>query len=284
MATPKKEVAVRLTATELAAQQEKIAALMERQQKMEASVQQSAPRYTVKAGRLMFNGEEVPNSEIVCSIVWNIFENVRYDTEFDPDNPAAPDCWAKGDDDKNMIPHDIVIAAGNNKAETCKQCPYDAYGSADRGKGKGCQNRRNLVTMVTGTLVNGKYKPFTEAELEASELIIFSVPPTSFKAINLYVKTVGSVTGKPIPLVNTRIKVAPSDNQYEVKFSLESEIQDKFFTTILKKIDLAEEIIMAPYPLPEVRPVNTKSKTGGSSRSKSTAAKPTATKKTNSRY
>lgn len=268
------QVAKKTTGTGVAKWADKINAALERQDKMEASIQ-TLQRYQIKTGHLYINDKPVPNSEIVVSIAWNLFENVRYDHDYDPQSPEPPSCWARGDDDKTMVPHEIVVAAGINKADTCAQCQYSAFGSADRGNGKGCQNRRSLATIATGTLVNGKFKPFTEAELEKSEIILLSVPPTSFKAISAYLKTAKAVTQKPPFLLNTRIKTEPnSDTIYSMIFDLESEIPEKLYDPIMNRLDMAEEALNTPFALPSV---DTKPKSKTASRGAS-AAKPAATK------
>ena len=273
MAT-QQEVVKKTTGTGMAKWQDRIAQDMDRQDKMEASIQ-TLQRYQIKTGNLSLNDKLIPGSEIVVSIAWNLFENVRYDHDYDPSNPEPPNCWARGDDDKAMTPHEIIVAAGFAKAETCAQCQYSAFGSAERGAGKGCQNRRALATIATGTLINGKFKPFTEAELEKSDIILLSVPPTSFKAISAYLKTAKAITHKPPYLLNTRIKTEPnSDTIYQMTFELESEIPEKLLDPIMNKLDLAEEALNTPYALP----VEHVEKPKGGGRRGSTATKTAATK------
>jgi hypothetical protein len=86
---------------------------------------------------------------------------------FDPDNPAAPDCWS----DNGVAPS--VNAASPQSAE-CGTCPKAAWGSAtSKVTGKGipaCKSYKKIAILIPG----------------GDEVYLLSVPPNSLRAVQAY--------------------------------------------------------------------------------------------------
>lgn len=77
--------------------------------------------------------------------------NIYYDSEYDPDNKAPPACFAVAVADKNVdatiVSHETSPNRQGGKDFKCLGCEMNAYGTAERGKGKACANKRNLAVV-----------------------------------------------------------------------------------------------------------------------------------------
>jgi len=140
--------------------------------------------FSIRAGVLSFGGMPIPGNQMGVVILDWIYENIYYEGEFDSENPSPPTCFAFGRDGTTMVPHENVVEAGQAQHETCKGCPHDEWGSAERGRGKACRNLRRLAIIPGGTIdVNsGRFEPFTDpAQFEAGAVGYLKIPPTSGK-------------------------------------------------------------------------------------------------------
>jgi len=86
--------------------------------------------------------------------------------------------WESGkeDGDENVPPNCSSVDGINgigNPGSACALCPMNAWGSADKGKGKACKNMRHLYL-----LRNGDFLP-----------TLISLPPTSLKPYNDFVSS-----------------------------------------------------------------------------------------------
>lgn len=125
---------------------------------------------------------------VECVILDFISVNSYYDRPYDADEIIPPACFAIGANPKLMEP------SGNSpdaQSKDCASCPMNQFGSAPNGKGKACRNSR-LVAVT----------PAASLELEADEpapVYILSVPPTSLKSFDGYVRDL-ALKHKTIPL------------------------------------------------------------------------------------
>lgn len=106
-----------------------------------------------KGNQISFNGQRLPGDQACVVIVDDVFENAYYDTEYDPDRPAAPTCYAFGKETPQMGPHPSMqadLTYFKPQASTCKGCPWDEFGSALRGAGKRCKNGTRLALLPAG--------------------------------------------------------------------------------------------------------------------------------------
>lgn len=84
-------------------------------------------------------------SEIQVVLLDFVSRNQYYTVAFDPNNPAAPDCYAMGRNIAEMSPEDDSPTKVNGD---CATCPLNQFGSGTGGRGKACQNRRHLAVLL----------------------------------------------------------------------------------------------------------------------------------------
>ena len=108
--------------------------------------------------------QEVIDGNLRVIAVDFVHVNAWYDQDFDPDEPAPPACFAISDDGDEMAPHPSAPAPQH---ERCDGCPMNAWGSADRGRGKACKNQYKIAVIEA------------DADPDDAELAILTLPPTS---------------------------------------------------------------------------------------------------------
>lgn len=194
--------------------------------------------FSVRAGKLALAGQEIKGNEVNVVVLKDIFENDYYPHKFDPNNKAPPDCYAFGDDEKSMKPHE---KATNPQAESCAACKHNEWGSSPKGKGKACQNRRRLAVIPAGDL--------TSEGVAKAEVAYFKVPVTSGRFWGAYVKALASMHKRPPFAVVTNIKVEPDEQtQVKVHFNTVEVVPKESLGAIMGRVKEQEEGIRFPYP------------------------------------
>lgn len=233
---------------------------MERQAEIAAGMAAStggAQFFSVRAGQLSFDGAPVPGNQMGVVILDWILENVFYEGEFDANNPTPPTCFAYGRD-AAMAPHKVVFEAGQQQHETCRGCPRNEWGSAERGKGKACRNTRRLAIIPAGTInvQSGQFEAFTDvAQFENAAVGYLKVPVTSCKGFDTYVKQVAGALKRPPHGIFTRV-VVKSDAQVQVRVTFEplAPVPPALIGTMMTRHSEVTREIEQPYPLTFDRP------------------------------
>jgi hypothetical protein len=219
---------------------------------MVAGVGGNVPKFSIQGGMLSLDSQAVPGNAVAAVIVDQVLENTFYTGDFDRDNVKPPVCFAIGRDDETMVPHPDVVARGQAQNATCRGCPMNAFGSADRGKGKACKNRARLVVLHAGEFdASGRFVPTNDVEaFSKGMLAMFSVPPTSIGAYATYVKQIAATVRRPPYGVFTKIKVTP-DPKVQVRVSFESldRVPDAFLPAIMARAKEARPLAEQGYNL-----------------------------------
>lgn len=213
--------------------------------------------FSLKAGVLSWNDSPLVNNEMACVVVDSILENVTYDEGYDEDQRSPPVCFAfgraKGDEEKViMMPHADVVARGQQINDTCDGCERNKFGTAEKGRGKACSNRRRLALIPIGKLDNnGRFTPEKHAKnVEEASMGFLKLPVMSVKNWSAYVKQLSGATGRPPYGVVTKVKVIPdSKSQFRVTFEALQEIPRDLGPAVLKRVKEAQAAIMQPYNL-----------------------------------
>jgi hypothetical protein len=211
--------------------------------------------FSMRAGQLTFDDAALPGNQMACVIVDSMIENVYYEGAFDPEQKTPPTCFGFGRDAKTIAVHEKVFEHSDtfspqcgpeggqpeNPEYLCDQCPMNQWGTAEKGKGKACSNRRRLAIIPAGT-----YKPigrgggfelelFDEAApFKEAELAYMKLPVMSVKGFATYLKSVADQFERPLWGVFTRIYVEPDPkSQFRVKFELLEVIEDEELLPVL---------------------------------------------------
>lgn len=198
---------------------------------------------SVRGGRLTFRGNEVPGNTLNVVVLASIHENLFYADRFDADNPAPPVCFAFGEIDKGMEPHE---ESSEKQSADCASCPQNVFGSADTGRGKACKNSRRLALITEDDL----------EDVAAAEMAQLKLSVTSVKNWSNYVSAIASTMKRPPFAVVTEISVIPdSKTQFKICFKPVGQITDgDILQAIMDRRPAALEAMMQPYQPPQAKP------------------------------
>ncbi len=246
---------------------------MARQAKVAADMENSVATgqfFSTQSGILQWNGMPMPNNMMAVIILDSILENVYYSGNYDPENPQGPTCFAFGREDAAMSPHKVVVENGTAQCDVCKNCRWNEWGSADRGKGKACKNVRRLALISAGNLDGqgtGKLiQPFGEEELETGQIGFLKLSVTSVKGYAAYVKQLAGALKRPPYGVYTLVRVVPDPkSQFKTQFTPLGLIPSELLPIVMKRHEEAVAGIDFPYlPADDEPPAkDDRKKTGG---------------------
>jgi hypothetical protein len=216
--------------TSLVAWDKKLAEMASMAKSIEDSVQMGS-KISFKSGVMSFNGAPFEGNHMESIVLDHVLMNVLYEGEFDPENPSSPVCFAFGRADKDMKPHE---KSTKPQHATCKSCPMNEFGTADRGKGKACKNIRRLGLIAADVLE----KPST---IPDAQVAYAEIPVTSVKGWAAYVNKVAEVMKRPPLGVVTDISLIPdAKSQFKVLFKCVDTIKTP--SVIGALIPLAEQV------------------------------------------
>lgn len=162
---------------------------------------------------------------------------------FDADNPATPICWAMNRVEADLAPKAEQVTA--IQADTCADCKWSKFNTADTGKGQACKDTRRIGVITEDSL----------DDIINADVAFLQTPPTSNTAWDGYVKNVKGVFNRPPYGIVTSISCQPDQKvQVVVKFASESKVEDSKhfkdangFESIMAKRELVREEIFYPY-------------------------------------
>lgn len=207
--------------------------------------------FSLKAGILAFNDSPMLNNEMAVIIVDSILENIYYQDKYNSENPLPPTCFAMGRKEPEMVPHDAVIEREQQQNDTCSGCQWNAYGSADVGKGKACRNTRRLAMIPAGLFdKSGKFEAIEDVGIIEREALAFmKLPVTSTTAWAGYVNQLAAAK-RPPHGVFTKIKVVPdAKSQFKVTFEALGFVPNDLMGAVMARNAEAKLVIARPYNL-----------------------------------
>lgn len=200
-------------------------------EQLAAEANDIASRISAPSGdRIRFDGNhgfKTPDgnegAELEVVIIDFLSSNLFYEGSYDASNPQPPACFAIGVQPSNLVPSPNSPAM---KCDSCNACPNNQFGSA--GKGKACKNTR-LVAM-SPVAMDG----------EDPALWIMSIPPTSLRAFDAYVKSLAT-KHKTVPIgVITRVSMDSSVTFAAPRFEVVRPLNNEEFPAYMALRDEAQ--------------------------------------------
>lgn len=192
---------------------------------------------SVKAGQLTYNGATVAGNKLKVVVLEGVLENCYYDSDYDPDSPASPVCFAFGRELDEMRPHE---KSTQPQHETCKGCPMNEFGTAEKGSGKACKNIMRLA-MIPG-------EPLNIEAIKKTSAAYFKLPVTSVKNYTTYAKRLAALHELPPFAFVTEMTTQPdAKSQFKVLFDDVSMVEDDLMDSIIARHEEQAEAINFPY-------------------------------------
>jgi len=224
---------------------------------------------SIRGGILAVDGAPIPGNRFAGVIVGWTLENAYYEGEFDPDEPKPPTCYAFGRDVTSMAPHEEVVKAGDAVSEECRGCPNNAWGSADKGRGKACKNIARLAIIQAGQYMGesgNKLKLITDSSYyEKAEVRMLKLPVTSVSGFTGYIKQVQAAYGEKTNLAQFATKVAcvpDPKSQYKITLEAIQQLPKDVMPAVFAKWKETQPTMAQAYPAAEEAPKGKKGKNG----------------------
>lgn len=250
--------------------QQRILAKQERFGNREA--QNTGKQITFKSKQFKFDGDKIGDTMDVVLLDY-VFVNQYFSTDYDPDNITPADCFALADEEMELKPlAEVLHRQVDTDEDMCTDCWANQWGSADRGDGKACQNRRR-VAVISAELFNEKDWAET---LDADNVGYISLGGTTLKAWRTYTNKVGKKLGLAPFQVVTQLGFDDEEDFDKLTFTTLSVIEES--EQLEKLLDVTDEIQDELHAAPDFSQVH-EDEPKKPQRKKPAAKKKTAAKK-----
>lgn len=217
---------------------------------------------STRGGVLAFGDDEMPGNQACVIVLDSLKENTFYPEKFDPDTQNPPRCYAFGRGAEEMGPHpsmQVDLEYFQPQAESCDVCPMNEWGSADKGRGKACGNRRRLTLIPAGFYAPKRGSRDFELEIfddpkhfQTADMAFLKLPVTSVKEWAKYVTQLSAAVRRPPHGVITRLFLEQHANdQFHVRFEMIEEVPDELAQIIMDRHDAALEQPITGYSPPQ---------------------------------
>lgn len=230
---------------------------------------QGALTFSTRAGALMLGEERMPGDQVCVIILDFVRLNTYYGDKFDSDNPMPPVCYAVGRTEEELGPHlamqqDLSYFHPQNDPTlygACKTCALNQWGSADQGRGKACQNRRELALLPAGFYVPRPRSRDFDLNLiddpvhyQTADTARLRLPVTSVNNWARYVNLISAQYRRPPAGVVTRIFLeADQKTQYKVNFELVEAVPDHLASIVIQRQAVVSAIPHPGFPPPDTQ-------------------------------
>lgn len=202
--------------------------------------------FSTRAGQLMLGEEAMPGNQVCCIVIDFIRLNTYYPERFDSDNPLPPVCYAIGRTEEEMAPHPTMqadLSWFQPQNVDCHSCALNEWGSAEQGRGKACQNRRQLALIPAGYYAPRRGSRDFDLHLfddpahyMSADVAFLRLPVTSVNTWAKYANQVAANFRRPPAGVITRIYLEPdSKYQYTVNFETVEQVPDALAQAIIER-------------------------------------------------
>lgn len=195
---------------------------------------------STRGGILAIAGQPLKDNKMQVIIVDHVYENAFYEGDYDADNPSPPSCYAFGRTEEELKPHE---KASDPVHDQCTGCPNNAFGSAEKGKGKACKNIRRLALISADGL--------SKESIKDGERVYLKVPVTSAKGWAFFVKGLASTMKRPPFAVIAEIAAVPDPkSQFRLTFQHVENVPDALMGAVMARREKEMSEIMFPYAAP----------------------------------
>lgn len=210
------------------------------------------PRIGTKGGILKIGDKPVDGNKLDIVPVGVFYAKTYFEHEWTKDSKESPNCYAFGDGtDKGLHPHS---AAPNKQAEACDTCPHNAFGTAEKGRGKRCADKRRIVFILSSDLRRLGEKPTAEEITKGvakAQLYQIDVPPGSLKGFGQFLASLQGVTPHDdITEAIVEVKGTPQEQAFTIDFRFLDKVPSAFMPALVARSEpLFSTFINQPYPV-----------------------------------
>lgn len=214
------------------------------------------PRITYKGGILTIDGKKVVDADgrnrlriVPLAIVYG---KEYYENSYEQGSTDTPVCYAFAQGgDKGMVPH---AAAPKKQSEGCDTCPHNAFGTAERGRGKRCGDKRKLLVLLADDLSragSAKTEDDFRMVVKKAQHYQIAVPGGSLKKFGQFLVGLNEVTTTGSILeavVSVHCEPSPT-GAFTVEFEFEDRVPPLAMPALLERGKNAFELLNVPFPV-----------------------------------
>ncbi|MGC8733267.1 MAG: hypothetical protein ACP5RC_13565 [Halothiobacillaceae bacterium] len=219
---------------------------------------------STRGGVLSLGDTPMPGNMVAVIVLDSVRENSFYGNQpFNEANPQPPVCYSfSRDNDPAVGPH-ISMASHPEyfvpQADTCGACRWNEWGSAERGRGKACQNRRRLALVPAGFY---QARPrsrdfdlhlFEDAmQIANADTVYLRLPVTSVNEWAKYVQQLAASVQRPPAGVVTKIELVPdAKTQFKLTFEALTMVPDDMAAMVINRCEQERAIPFRGYEPPD---------------------------------
>lgn len=207
-------------------------------------------RLTHKGGVLQIDGKKVEGNRLALICLGVVYAKEWQENEYEAGSKDTPGCYAFSvTGDRGLVPHP---AAPKKQAESCDVCPHNKFGTALKGRGKRCSDRRRLLFIAASDLANLGTKTLEQGIAKATHYTT-SVPPGSLKNYGVYLKSIEELTpnGSLFEAITELSAEGSPTGAYVLTFNHLGNVPREAMPFLLKRGAGAPELLMQPFPVIE---------------------------------
>lgn len=219
---------------------------------------------STRGGILSLGETQMPGNMVAVIVVDSVRENSFYGNQpFNETAPQPPICYSfSRDNDPDVGPH-ISMAQHLDyfqpQANTCQGCRWNEWGSAVRGRGKACQNRRRLSLVPAGYYLPRKNSRDFDlhlfqdsAQIANADTVFLRLPVTSVNEWAKYVQQLAASVQRPPAGVVTKIELVPdAKTQFRLTFEAIEQVPDHMAAMIMARCDRERQVPFRGYDPPD---------------------------------
>jgi len=182
--------------TEIVDRDAELKAQIKAQQILLSKIKTSSKFISFKGGNIIIDKKVVPNAKTEVIVLGLLTERSYFPGDFDPDVRQSPACYAYAnmeEDEDEMSPHE---EAKDPQSESCADCQWNKFGSANKGRGKACRESIRIALLPA------------QKNLAKADIWHARIPITSVPAFKDFANTILEA-GQPLYSVVAELSVVP---------------------------------------------------------------------------
>lgn len=212
------------------------------------------PRITHKGGILKIDGARVKDNRLAVIVLGMIWTKAYYENEYTEGSTETPVCYAFGEKESGLTPH---AAAPKKQNATCDGCPHNAFGTAEKGRGKRCGDKPRLLVLLASDLERNGERD-AGGVLKKAQHYQIDVPPTSLvgkgaqgTCLNAHVAAVAeqSAHGDMMEVITEISTEARENGGYFVTFGILGPTPPEALPVLVERSAGVAAVLSQPFPV-----------------------------------
>ena len=220
------------------------------------------PRLSQKGGVLTLDGKRVVDAEgrnrVQIVPLGLVYGKELYQTEYTPGSNETPICYAFGErSDKGLVAHTASPDRQNTKPDgssPCDGCQHNAFGTALKGRGKRCSDKRKIPFLLASDLARGqqvKTPEEWEKLVRKAPMYQMSIPSGSLRSFGQFLGNLKDIAAhEDLTEVVVEVRTEPNPNgAFTVELQALDAVPVQAMPALLKRAEGVFGLMAQPFPV-----------------------------------